>query len=311
MAVVTITNPQLTLSFQHLDTMITAIEVLKAAAGYAEGKLIWDDTPVQATECALYFCTNAYESVVEKGTLTEHIVASWAKRDFASYRDLDETRDFELYEKWNNYPLYSYLGDFQRSDLELFITKEDVNKYALPEDVALRFRLTENTVGSTVRFVNEQLLGSHMTWPVGGSESTDQALAVQAIYHSEDLSVTFDRVARTVSNWMRDTSNTTHSGVGQEWVIHIHVEWAYMVLPLLTIVLGLLFSFWSILETRRLHLEPWKTDMVAILTRSVDAETRAQLRHADRNGYLEKAVKTMTVTFEDAGCGLELRTKQT
>ncbi|KAI1134397.1 hypothetical protein F5Y05DRAFT_235155 [Hypoxylon sp. FL0543] len=305
----TFTDPQSTISFQHLDTMITAVDILKANAGYETGQLTWGETPVSATECALYFCVNTYESVVEKGVLTERIVASWAERDFASYHDVDGSDDFEIYESWNNHSLYSAVGDFRRSDLELYIPEESIEKYDLPGNVTRRFRLTENTVGSTIHFVNEQLLDADMAWPPGGTHVVISPVA-QALYQSENVSATFDRVAWTVSNWMRDVSNVTNPGVGQEWIIHIHVEWPYLILPLLTTLLGLLFSLWSILETRRLHLDPWKTDMIATLTLSVDAETRAQLRHADRNGYLEKAVKAMTVTFEDSGCGLELRTKQ-
>ncbi|OTA93759.1 hypothetical protein M434DRAFT_72607 [Hypoxylon sp. CO27-5] len=303
------TDAQSTLSFQHLDTLITAVAVLKAAAGYETGDLMWNETSVSATECALYFCANAYESNVENGILEEHILASWAERDFGSYHDVDGRDDFEAYERWNNNSLYSLDGDFRRSDLELFIPQESTNKYDLPGNVTRRFRLTQNTVGSTVRFVNEQLLTPKMTWPPGGDLGMISPVA-KALYQSENISATFEKVAWSVSNWMREVSNATNPGVGEEWVTHIHVEWPYMILPLLTSVLGLLFSMWSILETRRLHLDPWKTDMIATLTLSVDAETRAQLRHADRNGYLEKAVKNMTVTFEDSGCGLELRTKQ-
>lgn len=308
MAATIITDPGLTLSFNDLTTMITAIQVIRAAEGYETGELIWDDTPLSATECALYFCVNAYRSVVDKGILKEHIVSSWAERDFSTYRDVEESKNFDLFEKWNNYSFYVETGDFARTDLELFIPKEDVEKYGLSDDAAIRFRLTQRTVGSTTHYVNDKLLNSNMIWPATDFQS--QLPAAQTLYQSEDLSTTFDKIAWSVSDWIRDISNITQEGIGEEWVTHIHVEWPYMVLPLLTIVLGLLFCLSSMLETRRLHLEPWKTDMVATLTYSVDAETRAQLRHADRNGYLEKSIKAMTAKFEDVGCGLELRTQQ-
>ncbi|OTB06455.1 hypothetical protein M426DRAFT_20909 [Hypoxylon sp. CI-4A] len=303
-----ITDSRSTLTFQHIDTMITALQILKAAPEYGEGNLRWEEAPVSATECVLYFCTNAYESSIKKGTLTERIVESWAERDFNTYRETEEPSLNNAYDKWNNHTLYSQSLDFSRNDLELFIPEEDIKKYGLPNDVTQRFKLTENTVGSTVRYVNDEIFGSSFTWPVG---VTNKATPIsQALYQSESIPDTFDRVAWTVSNRMRDISNVTNPGVGQEWVIHIHVQWLYMILPLLATALGLLFSLWSIYETRKLHLDPWKTDMIATLTRSVDAETRAQLRHADRNGYLDKAVKAMTVTFEDTGYGLELRIKQ-
>ncbi|XXG98316.1 hypothetical protein Hte_004639 [Hypoxylon texense] len=291
--------------------MITAIEVLKAAADYEAGEVLWNDTTVSATECALYFCTNAYRSVVERGTLKEDIIASWAERDFSSYRNISQDLPrFDQYEKWNNYSLYSS-GDYERSDLQLFIPKEDIQNYGIPDDVVQRFNLTQRTVGSTTHFVNTQLLIRNMFWPLRGDYASDQTPTVQALYQSANLSATFDQVALAVSNWIRDISGVKQNGAGEEWVIHIHVDWPYMILPLLTTVLGLFYCLWSIRETRKLHLEPWKTDMIATLANSVDAETRAQLRHANRQGYLEEAVKAMTVKFEDVGCGLELRTQQT
>ncbi|KAI1642926.1 uncharacterized protein F4817DRAFT_275153 [Daldinia loculata] len=308
MSATRITDPKLTLAYQNLTTMITAVEVLRAAPEYEAGKLTWDETPVSATECALYFCTNAYESTVEKGVLTENIVASWAERDFDSYHDLKDVRNFDAYEKWNNYSLYSQYGDVNRSNLELFIPDGDIEKYKLPENVTRRFNLTENTVGSTVRFVNEDLLNKVMTWPVG--LNTEPIPVAQALYQSQDLSATFDQAAWTVSNWMRDISDVKTPGVGREWIIHIRVNWYYMILPLITIALGFLFCVWTIIETHRLHLDPWKTNMIATLTHSVDVQTRAQLRDADKEGYLKKSVRAMTVKFEDVGSGLELRAKQ-
>ncbi|OTB12650.1 hypothetical protein K445DRAFT_320793 [Daldinia sp. EC12] len=308
MSATRITDPKLTLAYQNMTTMITAVEVLRAAEDYEMGNLIWDKTPVTATECALYFCANAYDSAVEKGILTEKIVGSWAERDFDSYRNLSDIKHFDDYEKWNNYSLYSQSGDFQRSDLVLYIPDEDIEKHKLPQDVKRRFNLTENTIGSTVRFVNENLLNKVMTWPVG--LNTEAVPVAQALYQSKDLSATFDQVAWTVSNWMRDISKVKAPGTGQEWVIHIRVNWYYMILPLITMAFGFLFCVWTIMETHRLHLDPWKTNMIATLTHSVDVQTRAQLRDADKEGYLKKSVRAMTVKFEDIGHGLELRTKQ-
>lgn len=261
----------------------------------------------------MYFCVNAYQSIVERGILSEHIIASWAERDFNSYLNigtLDNSTVFDAYEKWHNYSLYADNGDVKRSDLELFIPENDIEKYKLPKEVAQRFRLTQHTIGSTTRLVNEDFLNSEMVWPVKLTTNDKALSTAQALYDSKNLSATFDRAASSVSNWMRDISNITTTGKGQEWVIHIRVIWPYMILPMLAMASGLAFCLRSILETHALHLEPWKTGMISTLTHSVDAETRAQLRHAERNGYLKPAVRAMTVSFEDVGCGLELKIKQ-
>ncbi|KAI2621425.1 hypothetical protein GGS26DRAFT_601031 [Hypomontagnella submonticulosa] len=290
-----------------------ALYYLLAYMKYEAGNLTWDETSISATECAMYFCVNAYQSIVERGILSEHIIASWAERDFNSYLNigtLDNSTVFDAYEKWHNYSLYADNGDVKRSDLELFIPENDIEKYKLPKEVAQRFRLTQHTIGSTTRLVNEDFLNSEMVWPVKLTTNDKALSTAQALYDSKNLSATFDRAASSVSNWMRDISNITTTGKGQEWVIHIRVIWPYMILPMLAMASGLAFCLRSILETHALHLEPWKTGMISTLTHSVDAETRAQLRHAERNGYLKPAVRAMTVSFEDVGCGLELKIKQ-
>ncbi|KAI0602828.1 hypothetical protein F4775DRAFT_600778 [Biscogniauxia sp. FL1348] len=251
MAATRITESQLTLSFQHIDTLITAVQVLRAADEYEAGTVLWDNATVTATECALYFCLNTYKSAVEGGILSEEVVSSSSDRDRASYRDANGGEMFEDYEKWHNYSLYSGPGDFNRSDLEL----------VLP---------TNNTHG-----------------PSGDS--------------------TFEKAAQVLSNWVRDVSDMKSNGTAQEWVIHIHVNWPYITLPVMSIVVGLVFSLCCIFDTYRLQLDPWKTDTIATLTHSVDAETRAQLRHAYRHGYLRQAVKAMSVKFEDSESGYELR----
>ncbi|KAI0387902.1 hypothetical protein F5Y04DRAFT_274755 [Hypomontagnella monticulosa] len=312
MSATTITDPQLTLSFQHLKTMITAVEVLRASEEYEAGNLTWDETPILATECALYFCVNIYQSKVERSILTERIVASWAERNMSSYDNSVEGANytqFDAYEKWHNYSLYPDKGDTHRSDLELFIPEDGIEMYRLPEEAARHFRLTQSTVGSMLRFVNEDFLDSEMVWPVGNRDKKAIS-ATQALYKSRNLSATFDKVAWSVSNWMRDISNVTNPGSGQEWVIYIHVRWPYMILPLLAMVSGLAFCVLSILETCSLELDPWKTSTISTLAHSFDAETRAQLRHAERNGYLKPAVRSTTVMLEDDGCGLELKLKQ-
>ncbi|KAI8629548.1 hypothetical protein F5Y19DRAFT_484909 [Xylariaceae sp. FL1651] len=299
MAATILTNSQHTISFKNLSVMITTVQVLRAADAYEKEGLRWDDTPVTATECALYFCTNGYGSLVEKGELKEQIIASWSERDPNSYTPVNRSYSVQGFDKWNNYSLYTGAGDRLRTDLELFIPPDDIQRFQLPTNITYRFRVTERAVGST-----------RMAWPVEGDSASNSPPVVQALYQSTDLPTSFDRVASSLSNWIRDASNQTHTCTTQEWVIRIKVEWPYVTVPLLAIVLGLVFCMLSILETRSLGLDAWKTDMIATLTHSVDAETRAQLRHAHRNGYLDKAAKAMTVTFEDDGYGLELRTKQ-
>ncbi|KAK7750481.1 hypothetical protein SLS62_007560 [Diatrype stigma] len=142
-----------------------------------------------------------------------------------------------------------------------------------------------------------------LVWPVSGDDgaTVGQPPVTQALYESTNLSATFDNAARSLSDWMRNrgdsrssgagsNSNTNKRGDGEEsmvqgtalqYVIRIRVNWAYLSLPLATIVAGCLFVLFSVLETRRLGLQPWKTDVTATLIHSLDPETRNRLRMAE------------------------------
>ncbi|KAI0447474.1 hypothetical protein F4803DRAFT_546361 [Xylaria telfairii] len=313
LAATRLSNLQHTISFKNLTNMITTVQILKAAEGYIEGDAIWDDTSVTATECALYFCVNAYKSSVKQGELEEEIIASWSERDPTSYAGLkiSPSTPTPEFDKWNNYSLYSGDYDVDRTNLQLLIPPGDTQRFDLPENVTTRFTLTQTAVGSTGRFLNTEFFGDQMAWPLRGETADKMPPVVQALYQSTNLSATFEMVAQSMTKWIRDTSNSSSEiGIAQEWTIRIHVEWPYIAAPLAAFAAGLVFCLYSIFETRKLGLEPWKTNAIPTLTHSVDTETRAQLRHAYRQGYLDKAVRTMVVTYEDVGNGLELKIKQ-
>ncbi|KAI0456526.1 hypothetical protein F5B21DRAFT_154805 [Xylaria acuta] len=312
MAATRLTNHQHTVSFKNLSNMITTVQVLKAADDYIDGYVTWDDTSVTATECALYFCTNAYRSSVKQGELDEEIIASWSERDPTSYKGHDSSGESTTaFDKWNNYSLFPGFYDVDRSNLELLIPLEDTRRYDLPENVTRIFNLKQNAVGSTVRFLNTDFFAEQMVWPLEGDVADSVPPVVQALYQSTNLLVTFDKAAQSMTKWIRDIPNTSPQiGTVQEWAIRIHVEWPYITAPLAAFVAGLAFCIYSIFETRKLGLEVWKTNAIGTLTHSVDAETRAQLRHAYRQGYLDKAAKALIVRYEDVGNGLELKAKQ-
>ncbi|KAI1117221.1 hypothetical protein F5Y14DRAFT_403575 [Nemania sp. NC0429] len=313
MSATRVDNPHDTVSFRNTGTIITAIGVLKAAEDFEKGVLLWEHAPATAIECALLFCIRAYNSSVINGVLAEDTIASWAERDFTSYaldtaENTAEVADIAAFDKWSNYSLYSRYGDRFRGDLVLFIPPDDVKRYGLPDNVSTRFNISQAAIASTVKFVNDDFFAKHMAWPLGGDIDNTPPIS-EALYKSTNLTNTFERAASSLTTWIRNTSNVTHAGIVQEWVIRVKVEWPYITLPLLAFVAGVIFCIFSMFETRKLGLDPWKTDMIATLTHSVDAETRAQLRHAYRNGHLDKTAKAMIVTFTDAGGGLEIKAK--
>lgn len=296
-----LTDSQHTISFKNLSTMITAIQVLRVPYELYQ-YLRWEDMPVTATECALYFCVNVLEPAVENGILQERVVASWHERDMDSYLNV-QTNDesgFSSYEAWNNHSLYSSYGDFARGNLLFDIDDNQRKRYNLEHALSL----TQNSVGSILHYVNDEIFSESMVWP------SSKLPIVQTLHERHNLTEVFGNIAQLVSNWMRDFHGTSRAGNEQEWEIRIQVQWFYIVLPALTISFGYMFSVWIILETRQLKLQPWKTDMVATLAHSADVETGMQLMRANRKGNLRKVARNMRVGLENTRRGLELRIKK-
>ncbi|KAI0196220.1 hypothetical protein EV127DRAFT_331245 [Xylaria flabelliformis] len=305
----TLSDAHQTISFRNLSTMIASVGVVRASHAYRQGKMLWDKAPVTATECALYFCVKASEIVVRKGVLSETTVASWANRDFKSYQsNRYNSVAPDTYFEGDPSPIFV---DTRRDDLVLSIPSKGVRLLRLPKNVTTRFNLTQNAVLSTVTWINNFLPGYEFAGNNIYYGTTGQGPIAKCLNQSNNnLSHVFDQAATGLTHWMRDVSELTESGTVEEWVVHINVQWAYISLPLLAVLLGSAFCLKLILETRALRLEAWKTDTIATLTFSVDVETRAQLQQAHHAGNLAKTARTMKVRLEDTGGTFELRAKQ-
>ncbi|KAK7987709.1 hypothetical protein PG989_008024 [Apiospora arundinis] len=309
-------NPGHTLTFSSLDTMIVAVGLIRAEPAYANETKGWNETQVIATECALYFCANAYRSGVRGGKLYEDIVASWSNRVPGSYFPSDnhdawgdvysaEYRNdmWHIYEQYINHSLSTTGAYHLLDDLQLQIPKEEVARYEVRDNVTLLFNVTQNTIESTL-----PIFKTFFSDPLIYGKSEFGTVTASTLYRSANLSETFAGAARAMTHWIRDNSNQTQAGTQEEWVLHIRVRWPYVTLPILVVLLGCGFVFLSMWETRRLRLRPWKTDMLATLAHALDADSREQLRRAARQGRTREEAKGMVLHFEDNNDeGLELK----
>ncbi|KAK8872876.1 hypothetical protein PGQ11_003390 [Apiospora arundinis] len=309
-------NPGHTLTFSSLDTMIVAVGLIRAEPAYANETKGWNETQVIATECALYFCANAYRSGVRGGKLYEDIVASWSNRVPGSYFPSDnhdawgdiysaEYRNdmWHTYEQYINHSLSTTGAYHLLDDLQLQIPKEEVARYEVRDNVTLLFNVTQNTIESTL-----PIFKNFFSDPLIYGKSEFGSVTASTLYRSANLSETFAGAARATTYWIRDNSNQTQAGTQEEWVLHIRVRWPYVTLPILVVLLGCGFVFLSMWETRRLRLRPWKTDVLATLAHALDADSREQLRRAARQGRTREEAKGMVLHFEDNNDeGLELK----
>lgn len=328
MAARAIANPGLTLSFQDIDTLISAVGIIKADPSYEQGATPWNETAVTATECALYFCAKALNSTVTHNVLDEDIIGTWADRvptssqppsDWAGNRTA-----FAIYDAYNNYSLTTPSSmdptssiDVRRDDLQVRIPADALEQIvpALPANESQTvFNISAATVGSMTNYINNQFFASpyqpELVWPRAGRQGFSQAPCAQGLYESGDLAATFSLAATTLSHWMRSYSNLTQAGQQEEWVLHIEVQWWYTLAPLVMFVGGCVFVLLAIAETRALKLAPWKDDIIALITHTLNDEMIGKLREAEHEGKSWKMANRTIVKFEDTGNGWELKATQ-
>jgi hypothetical protein len=313
-----ISNPGLTVSFQNLNTLIAAVGIIRSPSAYNGSN--WPEEPPHAMECALYFCTKTYSSKVDRGILYESVTESRSDRDPQSYAYVPgepgalNSSTLAALEAWNNQSLRDSPIQVQRTDLRLLIPKEEASKSGLPDNATLAFNISQASAETSSFAVTHQLFwDGQVTWPLmDGNGGALQPVVAQALgtRQIEDYSDLFENMAKSMTAFMRDRSSTTRIGAQTEWVIHIRVRWVYLILPLLVFVGACLVLVFTILETNHRRLQPWKSDVLATFTHSVDAEIQKRLRLAEMDGQAKYAAQSTIVSLVDTGDFLELKVKK-
>ena len=86
----TTAEPNNTFTFSNSSNLLFSIQTLYSTMSYIENKNDWNSTQVDATECAVYLCTNTYTSAVVNGTLVESVSATASLRIPNSYSPIPD-----------------------------------------------------------------------------------------------------------------------------------------------------------------------------------------------------------------------------
>jgi hypothetical protein len=337
-------DPRQTLTFQNLSTMLLSVGIMQADSSFAENKTRWKDTPIKATECALYLCAKAYQSSVQNNILSETDLGSWANKELNSWRPVadqhivpgtDKGSVAEVLDPFNG---SLYWGDHEdlsisMTDLQIVIPANATIPAPLggvgSSNLTRSFNVSQASISSTIQF----LLSMWPTYNSTGSSSLGRlpynasaenpsfsqyniyfrsgnmpvfsAPIMQALYQVSNPEGQFANVAKSISNYIRGLGDNPQAGKSQVWVIHVRVRWGFVALPVLVLLVGCVFVLLSIVETRRLRLPAWKENAMPILTYGLDGSTRASLRDVGVEGA-HRAWKTV-VRLVDEKDGLELK----
>ncbi|KAF3033903.1 hypothetical protein E8E12_004899 [Didymella heteroderae] len=290
-----------TVSFHDLKTMLISIIVLRASEDWMLGKVMWNNSKPIATECALYLCANKYSANTQNGKLNETLLKSWAERDEESYQASTNSSIFEPgpeADAWvasKGSMLYDPL--VPRSDLRMSIpVDEDIDTNPRTFNVSYAFITTMS------EFLKEITNGTwninQMAYPPWSSGMTP---LVNALWESQNLTETFDHVARSLTYQVRTSSNNASNiielqGKTQKYSIHVCVRWVYLAFPIAMIALGVIYVVLTIIESTRLHVPVWKESALPGLLHGLDNDTQSLLR-GTQSQVIRNRPGDMTVRF--------------
>ncbi|KAK1701036.1 hypothetical protein BDP55DRAFT_625291 [Colletotrichum godetiae] len=149
----------------------------------------WEDSDVIAIECALYFCANIYQTVVEPKVLHERVVGSHANRNLDSFLSVGSIKTnnpalSQAYNTFVNHSLFVGYWDAPCTDLQLVVSRAD---YLAATGLNLEDDLKFNISHNTIPWVSDS----------GRQEPTELVAGFAA---SQNISRTFEMVAASLRN---------------------------------------------------------------------------------------------------------------
>lgn len=308
-------NPGETVSFRDLKTLILSFSMLKPSNKFSTGREKWENSHPTAEECALYFCTNIYQSAVEQSVLREDVLGSFSNRNLDSYAVSKSPERSRAMNQYFNYSLlFKNTEMVWYTDLQLTISQEEylaATKTSIRDD--LKFNITCSTTCTLLDwFLNDfsrrqDSSDAQLIYPDPNNNENLPAV-MKILGRSQNLTKTFENVAASLTKWIRNRSMQTEPFVGTstEWVIRIRISWGFLTLPIGALLGGCLFCLLSIWETRRVGLPAWRGSSLATLAHGLDMRSRAILREASDSAQIATRARGLEVKFEDSEGGPEL-----
>ncbi|KAH0365588.1 hypothetical protein KCU84_g5700, partial [Aureobasidium melanogenum] len=121
--------PNNTVNFKDYETLLMSFSTIKADTRYMDSLSMWQDARPVATECGLFLCLQAYNTVVESGKLLETVVATTRRKTPQSWHDIGSMGNPEGTANWNpiNNDGYHPRNDFQLDASDLNVSLPGTN----------------------------------------------------------------------------------------------------------------------------------------------------------------------------------------
>ncbi|KAK0754558.1 hypothetical protein B0T18DRAFT_386415 [Schizothecium vesticola] len=246
-------------SFRELDTTIATLLILRAGEDYQHRNAKWEDSRPTATECGLYICAKAYQASASNGVLAETEVA-------VSSPALPQPDGAPIQRAFN-------------------VTQGTIR--GLQATMSSLFQVSRDAVEANPEF--QRPAKAFLVYPNNNPLFSNDVPDI--LFHSANLASTFDDVARRLTVQFRESSNATHAGREDKYVLHIQVEWGFFVLLVVTLAVGCLYFVGVLIQTHRLKLSAWKESAYPVLGCGFGEETQSRLRMAEQAAYRSRAAR--------------------
>jgi hypothetical protein len=167
------------------------------------------------------------------------------------------------------------------------------NQTGLPPFVA-----QEADIRALVNLFESSRFSGNMTT---GQVTTVPPSGIVVALVNPNISQTFDNIAASMTEQLRSAGNDVARGITVTSVVFVHIEWAWLTLPIAVTFVSALFLLATWIHTRLHHCIPWKSSSVALLYHQVvmEGESKAVMRSEMSSlTEMERAAKETKATLE-------------
>lgn len=234
-----VADPNLTINFVASQALLAAFTIIKTDNTYSLGSAAWDAADASAMECGLELTLNVYNSSVRNNVLREQIVASASERVPESWLPSPNIDQRGVHP--NNLSVDAGTPESNPIYHRTFMYRDDyaLDPGALQENMKEKFTVSQRGLTSTLDFLTSLIRQDHDNATVKAVVRVDQppfhtygSAILQPLLNQTNTTATFDAIARSMSNAIRNVGNESMSGTAQQWVRYYQVRWAFLALPL-------------------------------------------------------------------------------
>ena len=224
---------------EHKRTYLSVFEMMTVSKRSAE-------THTTAAECALWFCLKTFDVSIADGKSEQVVVATWNESQFEA-------------------------ATSAHSDEHVFVN--------MPKGMRIqqksRYSVSDRSVKALRGFIDTLTSGSFEYASDIVNFSSDW---VEAMWQAtDDLEVWIDKLSLSLTNevrehgTIRDPYTTAYQGSASKMANYVHVQWYWMIYPVLFLIMSFYYLLRTILAAARDDVAAWKGDPLPMLFSRLDS----------------------------------------